>query len=190
MGKIHGSFALPQTRYASQLINDTRFSSIREYVLNSESLSGSMQLDIADLPSNAILYRIELIILSAFSNLNGDQHDIAITCDNGGTIMDSSWNDPNMVGAYSAECHVALRGTSDVVHVIHSLSDMTSGLAILRIHLYTDESERVKMETSDKDDYETPDDGGVDVPDKPDDETNTTSILGDAILGEMVLDDE
>lgn len=164
MGNIKGSLSLPASRRASQLINDTRFSSIRDYILNSESLSGSTRLDIDDLPSNAVIYRIELIVLNAFSNLNGDQHNISVTCDNGGTLMDSSWNDPNMVGTYVTDCYTTLRGNLDLVHVIHSLSNISSGLGILRIHFYTDETdEYAVMETNDSNDYLTLDTNTIDV---------------------------
>lgn len=164
MGKVNGSLSLPHSRRASQLINDTRFSSIREYVLNSESLSGSTQLDIGDLPSNAVIYRIELIVLTAFSTLNGAQHNISVTCDNGGILMDSSWNDPNMVGTYVTDCYTTLRGNLDVVHIIHSLSDISTGSCILRIHFYTDETDEYDiMETADDKDYVTIDTKTIDV---------------------------
>ena len=164
MGSFKGNFSLPTSRRASQLINDTRFSSIRDYVLNSESLSGSTQLDIEDLPSNAVIYRIELIVLSAFSNLNGDQHNISVTCDNGGTLMDSSWNDPNMIGSYVTDCYTTLRGNLDLVHVIHSLSDISTGSGVLRIYFYTDETDNYAvMETNDANDYLTTDTNTIDV---------------------------
>ena len=164
MGKVKGSLTLPAIRYASQLINDIRFSSIREYVLNSESLSGSTQLDIDDIPSNAVIYRIELIVLSAFSNLSGDQHNISITCDNGGTLMSSEWNDPNMIGSYITNCYTTVRGNLDLVHVIHSLSDISTGFAILRIHVYTDETDNYSvMETVNAKDYLTSDTEAINV---------------------------
>ena len=137
MGKTNGGLLLPSIQHASQLINDVRFSSIREYVLNSESLSGSTQLDIDDIPSNTVIYRIELVVLNAFGNANGDQHDITITCDNGGILMNNTWNDPNTVGSYVTDCYTSIRGSTDQLHVIHSLSDISTGAAILRIHCYT-----------------------------------------------------
>ena len=164
MGKVSGSMSLPVNRRASQLINDVRFSSIREYVLNSESLSGSTQLDIDDIPANAIIYRIELIVLHAFSTLSGDQHNISITCDNGGTLMESEWNDPNMVGSYATNCYTTVRGNLDLVHVIHSLSNIATGFAILRLHLYTDETDDYSiMETNDAKDYLTLDKEAINV---------------------------
>lgn len=164
MGKINGGLILPAIRRASQLINDIRFSSIREYVLNSESLSGTTQLDIDDIPSNAVIYRIELVVLSAFADLSGSQHDIQITCDNGGTLMDSSWNDPNMVGSYDTDCYTMLRGNLDKVHVIHSLSNIVSGFGILRIHFYTDETDEYdKMKTMNTEDYLTIDTETIDI---------------------------
>ena len=164
MGKVSGSITLPVNRRASQLINDVRFSSIREYVLNSESLSGSSQLDIDDIPANAIIYRIELIVLNAFSTLNGAQHNISITCDNGGTLMDSEWNDPNMIGSYITNCYTTVRGNLDLVHVVHSLANIATGFAILRIYLYTDETDDYAiMETTDAKDYLTTDTETINV---------------------------
>lgn len=165
MSKVSGSLTLPVIRRASQLINDVKFSSIREYVLNSESLSGSSQLDIEDIPANAVIFKIELVVLSAFGNLNGDQHNISVTCDNGGTLMDNTWNDPNMVGSYVTDCYTMLRGNIDKVHVIHSLSDITTGSGILRIHFYTNETDDLDVvETNTSSDYLTIDTSTINVP--------------------------
>ena len=164
MGTVTGSFSLPTAQRTSQLINDTRFSSIREYVLNSSTLSGSTQLDIGDLMSSSVIYRIDLIVLSAFSDLSGAQHNIEITCDNGGTLMSAEWNDPNTIGTYSTNCYTSIRNASDVVHVIHSLGEMLTGSAILRFYIYNTVDTYTKLLTSDGLYYHTANDVGVEVP--------------------------
>ena len=126
MGKVTGSFVIPTPQRTSQLINDTRFSSIREYILDSNTLSDSTQLDISDLLSGSVIYRIDLIVLSAFSDESGKQHNIEISCDNNGILMNAEWNDPNTIGSYSTTCYTTIRSAEDIVHVNHSLGNMIS----------------------------------------------------------------
>ena len=164
MGKVSGGLVLPVIRRASQLINDTKFSSIREYILNSETLSGTTQLDIEDIPSNAVIFRIELIVLSAFSNMKGDQHTITIKCDNDTTLMDGTWNDPNMVGSYETDCYSILHSNMGKLHIIHSLSDIISGFGILRVYFYTDETDEYDaLQTNENADYLTIDLNTIDI---------------------------
>ena len=120
MGNVLGSFSLPTAQRTSQLINDTRFSSIQEYILDYNSLSGSTQIDITDILPGSVIYRIDLIILSAFSDLTGSQHDIEISCNNGNILMDKKWNDPNMIGTYTTNCYVSIRNKSELIHINHS----------------------------------------------------------------------
>lgn len=163
MSIVKGSFTLPTSQRTSQLVNDTRFSSIQEYVLNSAVLSGSTQLDISDLLAGSVIYRIDLIVLNAFSDASGAQHSIEVSCDNGGVLMDAEWNDPNSVGTYTTDCYTTIRTTSDLVHVTHSLSSMLTGSAILRLYVYTNAGTYTKMLTSDSLYYHTSDNVGVDV---------------------------
>ena len=163
MGKITGSFSLPTPQRTSQLINDTRFSSIQEYVLNSSTLSGSSQLDISDLMSGSVIYRIDLIVLSAFSDAAGNQHDITISCDNGGTMMSAVCSDPNTVGTYSTNCYTTIRTPADVVHVTHTLGNLLTGTAILRFYMYSTIDAYQKLLTSDNLYYHTSDNVGVNV---------------------------
>lgn len=161
MGSVAGSFVLPTPQRTSQLINDTRFSSIREYVLDSSILSGSTQLDISDLMPSSVIYRIDLIVLSAFNDQYGNQLNMKITCDNGGTLMAAEWNDPNTIGTYTTNCYTSIRTAADVIHVIHDLGAVLSGSAILRFHIYNTIDTYTKMLTSDGLYYHTMDNVGV-----------------------------
>lgn len=163
MGTIAGSFALPTTQRTSQLINDTRFSSIQEYVLDSSTLSGSTQIDIADLPVGSVIYRIDLLVLNEFSDIGGNQHDIEISCDNGGVLMDAEWNDPNTTGVYSTSCYTSIRSSSDLVHITHSLSNMLTGSAILRFYIYSNIDTYTRLLTADGLYYHTADGKSVTV---------------------------
>ena len=163
MGKINGSFSLPTPQRTSQLINDTRFSSIREYVLNTSVLSGSTQLDISDILPGSVIYRIDLIVLSAFSDAGGSQHNIEISCDNGGVLMNAEWNDPNTIGTYSTNCYTTIRTSEDLMHINHTLSDMISGSAIVRFYMYSNIDTYTKLLTSDGLYYHTSDEVGVNV---------------------------
>ena len=158
MAKVKGIFSLPHSsRLGSQLINDTGFSSIREYVLNSESLSSTTQLDIDDLPQDTIIYRIELIILEGFSDLSGTQHNISVSTKTGNELMNANWNDPNTEGTYATNCYVtSVGGTVNPLQVFHNVKDAISGVGILRIHMYTKQTDEVEvMRTSDNERYVT-----------------------------------
>lgn len=158
MGKIKGTFALPHSsRLGSQLINDTGFSSIREYVLNSESLSGTTQLDIEDLPQDTIIYRIELIVLEGFSDLSGTQHDLSVSTGTGIELMNKNWNDPNTPGTYVTNCYAtSINGSKNPLHIIHNITNALSGVGILRIHMYTNQTDEIEvMRTSDDERYLT-----------------------------------
>lgn len=163
MGNIKGSFSLPTPQRTSQLINDTRFSSIREYVLDSSTLSDSTQLDISDLASGSVIYRIDLIVLSAFSDASGIQHSIEISCDNGGILMDAEWNDPNVIGSYSTNCYASIRTIDDIIHITHSLGNSLSGSALLRFYLYSNVDTYTRMLTSDGLYYRTIDNSSINV---------------------------
>ena len=152
-----GSFSVPVVSNTSQLINDTRFSSIREYVLDTSTLAGSTQLDITDLPANAVIYRIDLLILNAFSVTSGDQLNIEVTRENGDILMDNLWNDPNNVGTYTTNCYAILSGSSETLHILHDLGSAISGSAVLRFHLYTSGEDYVKLLTNQEEVYETVD---------------------------------
>ncbi len=163
MSLIKGSFTLPTPQRTSQLVNDTRFSSIREYFLDGSVLSGSSQLDISDLLPGSVIYRIDLIVVNAFSDQSGAQHDIEITCDNGGVQMAAEWNDPNNVGTYTTNCYTSIRTPADVIHVVHSLGNILTGSAVLRFYIYSNIDTYSRMLTSDNLYYHTMDKVGVDV---------------------------
>ena len=163
MGKITGSFILPTPQRTSQLINDTRFSSIREYILDSASLSGSSQLDISDLMSGSVIYRIDLVVLNAFSDASGAQHNITISCDNGGVLLAAECNDPNTIGTYVTNCYTTIRSPQDDVHITHDLGELITGSAILRFYIYNTIDTYQKMLTRDNLYYRTMDDTGIDI---------------------------
>ena len=135
MGLLTGGFTLPMPQRTSQLVNDSRFSSIQEYLLDSSSLSGLTQLDIADLKVGSVIYRIDLVILSAFRDNSGSQHNIEISCGDN-VLMASEWNDPNRVGTYTTNCYGIVNSTNNVVHIKHSPTSISAGSAILRIYSF------------------------------------------------------
>lgn len=131
MGSIPGSFTLPSIQCTSQLINDAGFLSIREYRLDVNNLRGSSQINISEF-AGATIYRIELLVLDAFTDSSGSQHNIEISCDSAGVLMNAKWNDPNVVGLYSTPCNATINDKNDGIHITHSLSSMVSGSAIVR----------------------------------------------------------
>ena len=161
MGVVSGGFSLPTAQRTSQLINDTRFSSIREYVLNSSSLKGSSQIDISDIGVNSVIYRIDLIVLSAFSDSTGAQHSIRVYTDDS-TLMAAECNDPNEVGTYATDCYATIKSNGSI-HISHTLSNMLTGSAILRFYIYNNIDEYARLLTSDMLYYHTIDRQGADV---------------------------
>lgn len=134
MSSRYGSMALPNLKKTSSLVNDSRFLSIHDYVLNSSVLSGGSTLAITDLPQGAIIIRVDIRVNTAFTTNPDTQHNIEITTANGATVlMDNEWNDPNVVGNYSTECYHTISGN---LKVTHDLSSMTAGSALLRFHVY------------------------------------------------------
>lgn len=163
MAAVYGNLMLPTAQRTSQLVNDTRFSSIREYILDSNSLSGATQLEISDLSRDSVIYRIDLIVTAPFNTLDGAQHNIEVADQEGNILMDNDWNDPNMIGTYSTNCYSIMNGSNTKLTVTHDLSNISSGAAILRLYVYDTVSEYVRMLTSDSLYYHTMDNIGVNV---------------------------
>lgn len=134
MAQRYGGLSLPSPRKTSDLKNDSRFLSIYDYVLNSSVLSGGTSISISDLPTGAIVTRVELRVNTAFKTSTTAQHDIEVTNANGTVVlMDNTWNDPNVVGNYSTECYHVISGA---IKVTHDLKYITAGSAILRFYVY------------------------------------------------------
>ena len=134
MSSRFGSIALPAPNSTSDLVNDSRFLSIHDYVLNLSVLSGGSTLTITDLPQGAIIIRVDIRVTTAFTTVPDVQHNIEITNSNGSVVlMDNEWNDPNVVGSYSTECYHVVSGN---LKVTHDLASMQTRSAILRFHLY------------------------------------------------------
>ena len=163
MGLKAGVFTLPTPQRTSQLVNDTRFSSIREYVLDSSTLAGTTQLNISDLIVGSVIYRIDLYVINAFSSASGEQHNIEVKKSDGSVLMSSEWNDPNSIGTYVTECYTSIDSANQSLQVIHSLSNMISGSAILRLYMYTNVNTTTQLLTSDNLYYHTMDNNGIDV---------------------------
>ncbi len=157
MASVTGSFSVPVLSNTSQLVNDTRFSSIREYILDNSVLSDTTQLLINDLPLKAIIYRIDLLIINAFSTTAGSQLNIEVTRNDGTVLMNKEWNDPNTIGTYTTNCYTTLSGAVENIKVNHDLGSATNGSAILRFHLYTSGEDYVKLLTNRQEKYETVD---------------------------------
>ena len=127
-----GSFVLPTPSKTSQLTNDAQFMSIHEYVLNASVLRGTTSLQISDISAGVIINRIELNVTTAFVS-DVEQNNISVVGANSSVLMDATWNDPNTAGSYSTDCNYVVTST---ITVNHDLSNMTAGVAILRIYAH------------------------------------------------------
>lgn len=159
---VYGPFTLPPARKTSELENNSRFSSIREYAVNSSTLSGSIILEVDDLPANAIIYQIDVMIRSPFT-VEGSQANLEIQTKKNDVLMNRSWNDPTVVGTYSSECYYITDGSSGEVRVVHNLGSNTTGLFILRLYLYENVGQYESFQTSQNQQYRTKDKIAVDV---------------------------
>ena len=161
MSETVGKFFMPQVRKTSDLINDTRFSSIHEYVLDGTSLSGSPALDISDLGAGSTIYRIELVV---FSPLTAGNTTETIQVTGGNTIlMASNWNNPMAKGTYVTDCYYSVGGTPGELTVNHSLAGYTSGMALLRLHVYNNVVDYTDLLTNSGAAYYTQDQRSVEV---------------------------
>lgn len=163
MAMIRGSVSLPTAQLTSQLVNDTRFSSIREYLLDMTTLSGSIGIAITDLIPNSVIYRIEVIILKRLASAAYSSDNITVKVSDNSILMDSTWNDPNKVGTYSSSCYYTTLGIPNEVMIYHSLGTILRGAAILRLHIYNNVNEYTDLLTSNGANYLTKDQNGISV---------------------------
>lgn len=160
---IIGNFSLPTAQRTSQLINDTRFSSIREYVLSASLFKDTDVIEITDLAPSSLIYRADIIVTSPFATLDGKQHSISIVDMENTILFDSTWNDPNIIGTYTTNCYAGITAVNAKLKVLHDLREATGGNAILRLYLYNNIDEYIKLLTSDELYYHTEDIVGIDV---------------------------
>ena len=163
MGKILGSLMLPTVQRTSQLVNDTRFSSIREYVLNAESLQDAFSVEISDLALDSVIYRIDLIVSNPFYNLDGSETEISVKDEENNILLDTAWSDPSSIGTYTTNCYAIINETNQKLTITHNFKNISSGTAILRLHMYTNIDRYMHLLTSDNLYYRTMDVIGVDV---------------------------
>ena len=132
MPNTYGRFTLPAPGKTSDLVNDKRFMSIRDYVLNSDSLSGSSSISITDLVVGSVVQQVDLLVTTPFTP-SGTQYNITVKGSDNTILMDPSWNDPNTAGMYSTPCYYRIVNS---IIVEHDLGSLTGGSAVLRLHVY------------------------------------------------------
>lgn len=156
-----GSFTIPCGAGAitnmSQLINDTRFSSIREYLLDIGTLTSTSEIKITDLIPKSTIFRIELVVLEAMGNDGDTPAEIEVISGEDDTLLGKSWNDPSIAGTYVSNCYYTTQGTDDDVVIRHSLASIAHGVALLRLHVYNNIVEYQDLLTADKRLYVTQD---------------------------------
>lgn len=157
-----GSFAIPGgagggITNMSQLVNDTRFSSIREYLLDIGTLTGTSEIKITDLVPKSTIFRIELVVLEAMHNDGDTAAELEVVSGEDDTLLGKTWNDPSTVGTYVSNCYYTTRGADDDVVIHHSLASISHGMALLRLHVYNNVLEYQDLLTADKRLYVTQD---------------------------------
>lgn len=163
MAAVYGNLMLPTAQRTSQLVNDTRFSSIREYVLNTESMKDTETLEISDLALDSVIYRIDLIVFNPFTILDGTIPNIEVVDENDTILLDKDWNEPSISDTYSSNCYSTINSLNTKLKINHNLGSSFNGDAILRLYLYNNIGEYVHLLTSDNLYYKTMDNIGIDV---------------------------
>ena len=159
MPKVYGGFSLPQSNQSTI----TRFSSIREYVLDANTLHGISQVNITDVGANSVIYRIDLIVMNGFSDASGKQHDLEVTDHNDNVLMAIEWNDPNERGTYCSNCYCTVLPEAETIKVKHTMGEMLSGLAILRLYIYNNVVDYSNLLTADNEIYQTMDQNSIEI---------------------------
>lgn len=160
---IHGSLSLPSPEFISQLVNDTRFSSIREYVLDAETFKGTTEIAIGDIGASTLVYRIDVIVLGAFVDPSDIQGDLSIeTVDD--VLMQTAWNDPNVSGTYTTNCYGLVAKDGDPIYLRHNLGNCISGNMLVRLHVYNNITDYQRMLTYESEWYHTSDRVAVNIP--------------------------
>lgn len=150
-----GIFVLPPVRKTSELENNSRFSSIREYAVNASTLSGTVMLELDDLPANAIVYQIDLLVNQAFTSASA--MNLEVQSKHQDILFSKNWNDPGKLGTYSSQCYYITDGSSGEIRLLHSLGGSLSGLFILRLYLYENVTHYESLITSEDERYATMD---------------------------------
>ena len=158
----YGAFISPNPTKMSDLQNDNNYIIIREYELNSASLTGNSSIGIQNIDAGNVITNIGLKIITPFASNNASD-TIEVATDSGEVLMDKSWNDPNLEGYYSAECLYEVNGNENEILIKHTLSAMTSGSAILRIEMYGNNAAYDELLTSDNTVYTTKDNQTTEV---------------------------
>ena len=140
----YGIFVNPTPKSLSDLQNDNNYMAIKEYVLNSDALSGST------------IVKMSLHVRTPFVSTNISD-TIEVSTDTDKVLLAQECNDPNRAGDYSSDCYYITSGNQNEILVHHTLSNMTAGVAILRIELYENIPEYEELTTSDNTVYTTKD---------------------------------
>lgn len=140
MARITGSMTLPQelgssSAYTSKLKNDSRFTAIYEFILDSTLMQGSASLQINNqIPANSLIYQVDVITLVPFVSDSSEEPEISIVV-NGNTIMADYSSDLSEIGTYSSMCYQMI-SDSDSIIVNHTPDTFTEGKLILRFYAY------------------------------------------------------
>ena len=152
----YGAFINPSPKSLSDLINDNNYMSIREYILDTDSLKGNSA------NAGSSIVRVSLNVKTPFVSPNS-VNIIEVVSDTNQVLLSSAANDPAIANNYISECSYITSGNDNEVLVKHNLSGMTAGLAILRIELYENINDYEPIATSDSKDYNTMDQNTVDA---------------------------
>ena len=152
----YGIFVNPTPKSLSDLQNDNNYMAIKEYVLNRDVLSGSTAIAISDLKDGSTIVKVSLHVRTPFVSTNTSD-TIEVSTDTGKVLLAQECNDPKRAGDYSSDCYYITNGNQNEILVHHTLSNMTAGIAILRINLYENIPEYEELTTADNTVYTTKD---------------------------------
>ena len=133
---VGGSSIVPQLQIVDQIRDlidvsqvgltlvdeDTRVTGVNAYNLNETSVYGTTEYKITDLKEGDLIYRVDLQILTPFSDGDTSQFNISIYGESGELLMPETWNDPNTEGTYSSSLNY-LVGSEHKLTIQHNLTN-------------------------------------------------------------------
>lgn len=161
MGK-YGYFINPSPTSLSDLTNDNNYMVIREYVLDRASLVGADSIAISDINAGSTIVKTSLNVISPFIIPKGEPL-IELVTDSGTQLMNKYCNDLSTPNNYSTDSYYITNGNTNEIILKHTLSNMSSGTAILRLELYENLPNYEELLTSDNKLYTTKDNSVVNV---------------------------
>lgn len=113
---------------------DDRLNVIEDFHLNRDTLLNTEECEVTGLTPGSLVYRIDVVINTAFTTEIDVQHNIAIYGENNEVLMPAEWSDPNIENCYSTSLNYTI-GRNGTLRIVHDLGEMTSGIGVIKFYI-------------------------------------------------------